>query len=461
MTRSTQRVWAIILYGFSWSASPVFAQGYGFYEVGACATGRGGAGVAAPCADGSSIFYNPAGLAFESGTLLSAEGSIVSPRGNFTDDVTGRVSHLRNRQYFAPAAYYRQDLGRRAAFGVGLFAPYGLTTDWPTDSEGRFLSYRSQVEAIYVQPTVALRVRDRVAVGAGLDITRLHVQLRRRVDLSTQPLPGAPNLAFAAIGVPSGTDFADLNLSGSKFHVGFHAGVLVKPHDRFSVGARFLSGQKVDVTDATLETQQIPTGLVTRAPLPGIPAGTPLDSLVAPAFAPGGPLSTGQQASATLPLPAQFVVGGAVRVTNTLRLLADYQFTNWSAFDTLQLNTELAPPTIIVEDFRDSHGVRAGAEYAWSDRTTLRGGFVANTAAAPDQTVTPTLPEAARVQVAAGLGQRLAEKLWLDVYYLHLFQDDRRGRTTDGGLAVPTTAVNNGEFRFHANLYGASLVLRF
>jgi len=94
-------------------------------------------------------------------------------------------------------------------------------------------------------------------------------------------------------------------------------------------------------------------------------------------------------------------------------------------------------------------------------RTTLRGGFVANTAAAPDETVTPNLPEAARVQLAAGLGQALTNKLRLDVYYLHLFQEDRRGRTTDGGLAVPTTAVNNGMYSFHANLFGAALVLRF
>jgi long-chain fatty acid transport protein len=457
----TRRVWAIILCGFSWSALPVFAQGYGVYEQGACAAGRGGAGVAAPCGDGSSIFFNPAGLAFESGILLSAGGSIISPRGNFTADVTERISRLSERNYIAPAVYYRQDLGRRAAFGVGLFAPYGLTTEWPTDSEGRFLGYKSVAESVYIQPTVALRVHERVAVGAGLDITYLQVQLRRRVDLSTQPLPGAPNLTFAALGVPPGTDFADLNLTGNQTHVGFHAGVLVKLDHRVSLGARFLSGQNVEITDGELETQQIATGLRTPAPLAGIPAGTPLDSLVAPAFAQGGPLSTGQRASAALPLPAQFVVGGAVNVTRALQLLADYQFTNWSAFDRLELNTELAPRTVIVEDFRDSHDVRVGAEHTLSDRTTLRGGFVANTAGAPDQTVTPNLPEAARVQIAAGLGQRLADRLWVDLYYLHLFQDDRRGRTTDGGLAVPTTAVNNGVYKFHANLVGASLVFRF
>jgi long-chain fatty acid transport protein len=275
----------------------VNAQGYGVYEQGACAAGRGGAGVADPCADGSGIFSNPAGLAFESGTLLSGGGSIISPRGSFTADATGRVSDLSSRNYFAPAFYYRQNLRQRAAFGVGLFAPYGLTTEWPTDSPGRFLGYKSLVESIYVQPTAAFRVSERVAAGAGLDISHLHVQLRRRVDLSTQPLPGAPTLTFAAIGVPAGTDFADLNLTGDEIHVGFHAGVIVKPHPRFSLGARFLSGQKVDVTGGELETQPVSTGLVTPVPLPGIPAGTSLDSLIAPAFAAGGPLSTGQQAS--------------------------------------------------------------------------------------------------------------------------------------------------------------------
>jgi long-chain fatty acid transport protein len=457
----TRRAGAIILSGFFASASSVFAQGYGVYEQGACAVGRGGAAVAAPCADGSGIFYNPAGLAFESGIVLSGGGSIISPRGTFTDDATGGVSSLRDRNYIAPAIYFRRDLPRRAAFGIGLFAPYGLTTDWPPESQGRFLGYKSLVETIYVQPTVAFRVHERVAVGAGLDISYLRVQLRRRLDLSTQPLPGAPSLTFASVGVPEGTDFADLDVTGNKTHFGFHAGVLVRPHERFSFGARFLSGQKVDVTDGELVTQQIRTGLVTRAPLPGIPVGTPLDSLLAPLFAQGGPLSTDQGVSASLPLPAQFVAGTAVRVTEALRLLADYQFTNWSAFDRLVLTTEFAPPSIIVEDFRDSHGVRAGAEYAMSDRTTLRGGFVANTAAAPDQTVTPNLPEAARLQLTAGLGQRLADRLWLDVYYLHLFQEDRRGRTTDGGLAAPTTAVNNGRYKFHANLFGASLVFRF
>jgi long-chain fatty acid transport protein len=236
---------------------------------------------------------------------------------------------------------------------------------------------------------------------------------------------------------------------------------LVKPHERLALGARFLSGQRVKISERKLESEQIPTGLSTRAPLPGLPAGTPLDVLVAPAFASGGALSTGQRVSATLVLPAQVVVGGAIRVSRAVTLLADYQFSDWSAFDTLELRTEFGPPSVMIEDFQDSHGIRVGVEYAASDRTIIRGGVVTSTAGAPDQTVTPLLPEASRLHTAAGLGRQLTGRLWLDLYYLHLFQDDRRGRTSDLGMAVPTTAANKGLYSFRANVIGLSLVIRF
>jgi long-chain fatty acid transport protein len=41
----------------------ILAQGYGVYEHGTCAMARAGTAVASPCDDGSTIFFNPAGLA--------------------------------------------------------------------------------------------------------------------------------------------------------------------------------------------------------------------------------------------------------------------------------------------------------------------------------------------------------------------------------------------------------------
>jgi long-chain fatty acid transport protein len=174
----------ISLYVLAGCTSTALSQGYGLYEQSAYAAGRGGAGVAAPCADGSGIFFNPAGLAFDPGTLLSAGGSVIAPRGTFTADGNQGESRLRDRNYLAPAVYYQRGLGSRAALGVGLFAPYGLTTDWPVESQGRFIGYKGLLQSLFVRPTAAWRVREGVTLGAGVDITYVKVQLRRRVDLS-------------------------------------------------------------------------------------------------------------------------------------------------------------------------------------------------------------------------------------------------------------------------------------
>src|SRR5665647_3666170 len=64
------------------AAGPVSAQGFGVYEQGACMMGRGGAGVADPCPDGSGAFFNPAGLSFEA-KLVTLGGALIGPQGTF------------------------------------------------------------------------------------------------------------------------------------------------------------------------------------------------------------------------------------------------------------------------------------------------------------------------------------------------------------------------------------------
>ena len=436
------------------------AQGYGFYQQSACAMGRAGAGVAAPCDDGSAIFYNPAALTLTPTTVLGTAASVVAPRGTFTDDVTSQVSSLKKRNFLVPAIYFAHPVNPRLAFGIGVFAPYGLTSDWPTSSEGRFLGYFSSLRAIYVQPTAAFRLTDRVAVGGGVDITHVSVELRRRVDLAPVPLPGAPRLTFQALGVPVGTDFADLDLTGSGYGVGAHLGAIVKASDNVSIGIRYLLRQHVDIDNGDVSTAQIPTGLVLRLPLPGAPAGTPIDALVAPQFTAGATLGP-QSATTRLPFPDHLVIGAAIRPTSRLALLVDYQFSNWGLFDQVVIDNQVAPTTTIVESYRGTHGVRLAAEYTLGGRTVVRAGFVTHTAAAPDQSVTPLISEAARFEYTAGISTPMSRHTRLDVSYQFVHQVDRRGRTTDGGVEVPTAAVNNGLYRYHANLLGASLVFAF
>jgi long-chain fatty acid transport protein len=441
-------------------AAPAHAQGFGLFEQGACQMGRAGAGVAAPCNDGSSMFFNPAGLALDPKTTVVSGGfTAIAPRGQFTDSATHQVSALNDNTYFAPSAYFATPIGKRAVVGVGVFAPYGLTTDWPTTSEGRYIGYKSSIKSVYVQPTVSARVHERVVVGAGLDITHTSLELRRRVDLSTLAITGAGGLTFGNIGVPKGTDFADVDLNGSGTHVGAHFGVIIKAHDRLSIGARYLTRQQVAITNGELTTAQIPTNLPLAVPLgPTLPAGTPIDKIVASAFATGGVLSP-QTSSTSLPLPDQFVFGLAIKATDKLLVLADYQYTHWSMLDEITILNQFAPTTFLVEQFGDTHGLRVGAEYSLA-RATVRAGYDDHGPAAPPQSVTPLLPDADRHEFTAGASLPFDKHVGLDVAYMYINQADRSGRTADGGL-TPTVATNNGTYQYHANLLGVSVVIHF
>jgi long-chain fatty acid transport protein len=443
------------------------AQGFGVYEQGACMMGRGGAGVADPCPDGSGIFFNPAALAFDA-KVMTFGGVLIGPSGYFTDtsspSMKGTVSTLNDKWYPVPNIYVSLPFAKRYAVGVGVFAPYGLTTDWPEKSQGRYLGYKSVVEGLYIQPTFAVKVNDHVSLGFGVDITHLSVELNQRADLSVQTLP--TGATFAALGVASGTDFADIQLKGNTWHYGYHLGAQFKVNDRFSIGMRYLGGQKVAIDNGAIDTRQIPavkadgTPYTTPIPLPGIPAGTPMDALVAPQFASGGKLSD-QSATTSIPLPAQFVAGIAIKATPKVKLFLDYQYTNWQSFDVLAIDGQYLDSTV-VENYNNVNGLRVGTELGIGERSEFRAGLNVHGPAAPDQTVTPNLPEGSRRELSLGFGSKLSKAVRFDFSYMYLYQPDRAGRTNSGvNPAAPAASDNNGIYSFKAHLLGLSMSIRF
>jgi long-chain fatty acid transport protein len=439
------------------------AQGFGVYEQGACVMARAGTGVASPCDDGSSIFFNPANVA-ATHDVVSVGGTLIGPRGGFTNDVTGIRGDLSNKVYPVPNVYLVKGYPlkgtiNRVAMGVGVFAPYGLTTEWPLNSEGRFLGYKTVVRAIYVQPTVAIRIANMASIGAGLDVNFAHVQLRQRVDLSSQT--AAPGVTFANLGVAPGTDFADAELSANKTHFGFHVGASATLAKGLDFGIRYMSKQTVNFDNGTVTITQVPTGLVVPAPLPGIPAGTPIDQLVAGQFQAGGPL-TNQTGTAVIKFPDQLVFGLAYSPIARARLLADVQWTHWKVFDQVPITFETLPPETLQQNNRNVWGLRFGGEYDLTPGLTVRGGWYTHRAAAPDYAVIPNLPEGGRSSFTAGIGTRLGRGIRVDAAYQYIDQADRRGRTTPfNPSATPLSAQNNGLYTFHAHLFGATVSYAF
>ena len=451
------------------------AQGFGIYEQNTCTMGRGGTAAAAPCPDGSAIFFNPAGLAGLAGGHVSAGVTLIRVKGGFTDDLFQQNTLLEDPLLPVPQVYVSYAVTPKLGVGIGFFAPYGLETKWPVTFDGAFAGYDNIIKTFYVQPTIAFQVTSKLKLGAGLDIVHGSVQLHQRLDLSQTPVPVAglpPGTTFGAFGIPYGTAFADADLAASKTSFGGHFGAILQVNDRWSVGAHYLMKVKLDYA-GTANFTQVNTGIVIPADLtvPGlgtIPAGTPLDAFLASLgiFSTGGLLAA-QTASVSIANPDMFVFGVAFKARQNLTLLADYQWTHWSTFQVL--NLAFAPNTLLnqtlYENYKSTSGIRLGAEWVvevvedlpW----TFRGGYLYHQGAAPPQTVTPLLPEGERNELTAGLSVKFLERLQGDFAYQYIRQNDRRGRTRDTPGTMPTVDLNNGLYTFSAHLFGVSLAYTF
>jgi len=436
------------------------AQGFQVNEHGTCAMARGGAGVAKPCADGSGMFYNPAGLLGRTGWTVSAGVTAIKAGGGFTDDLTGTTTDLTNSTIPVPHAFitYGQE---RYAVGLGVFVPYGLGTNWPETFAGAFAGYDNALRNIYIQPTVSFKPHPMVTLGAGFDFVLGHVKLTQLVDLSENAVPGLGATTFGQLGVPPRTAFANGELVGNGTGVGGHFGILVEPVERLHLGARYMTQAKVDY-DGNVDFEPVATGIRLAPGNPfGVPGGTPLDSVVAGAFVSGPLLDQG--GGAAIALPDQFSAGVAFDVTGGLTVMVDYSWVHWKVFDTLQVNFD--NPTLsstTIENYRDTKGIRVGFDFAATDKLDLRAGYIYHTGAAPPSVVTPLLPEGERNEFTIGLGFQFSRTLRADAAYQYLKQQDRRGRTGEFPSGVqPDLSLNDGLYAFNAHLFGLTITAGF
>ena len=432
------------------SGSPAAGQGSSVYTQSACSSARGGTAVAAPCLDASSIYYNPAALA-RMPSAVSAGFTAIYNTGSFTYDSTGVVVEREPGMPIVPHAYGSYRLGERWAAGLGFFAPYGLGIEWPEDFEGRFISRESALQGLYLQPTVAWQaVPGRLALGVGLDVVRGRIEIHRGVDAPLE------NLQLALLGIPMGTDIARARLEGSGWGLGGQVGVYWTPTERLAIGARYLHEVSIDL-EGGADFEAVPTGLVVVIPdETGQMAAVPLDALVQDQFGPGGALED-QSAQAAITLPPQAVAGFRLEVVPGATVAADYQWTGWSTFDRLAAEFENGGALALALDYRDTHTFRLGGDYVVTPGLDLRLGFSHNTAASPDASVTPVLPEAERNLYTVGLGYRLGA-FRADAFYNLVQQADRRGRVrSELLLGVPAEALNVGLYSSDAHLFGLTL----
>jgi long-chain fatty acid transport protein len=414
----------------SWGA------GFALFEAGNKAQGMGGA-FTAVANDPSAMFWNPAGMAFETGegTQVMAGVILISPSQDFTGSAPypgeGYSSSLEEQIFFPPHLYMVKPLSDTVNFSFGIYTPFGLGTEWPEGFAGRYISTKADLQVIDIGGQVSWALCENFAIGGGIDYMIASIELDRVVPFFN---PYTQSVADVA-SVKLQTD--DMSNNSWAWNVGF----LAKIGGGFSVGGMYRSDFTVKGTSASAEFTQIPTGY------------PDFDAVVAGAL----PFDENPDVYTELNFPDFWQIGLAWS-NEKLTISGQYGEMGWSVFDELQIDFPDYPglSSTIVENYEDSEQYRFGLEWQASPVWAIRLGYVFDETPQPPESMSPLLADGDRDGYTAGLGFVSKSSSWgFDIGYEYLLMEERStgGQSNDGYDGLYHDGV--------AHLFGASFTWKF
>jgi len=407
------------------------AAGFSIYEANSKATALGCA-FTATADDGSAVFYNVAGLSFIAGSRVELNAVDVQPKFQFTGklnktDVTTSWES-KDQTFIVPGAYFTYNPGNKLAFGVGVYAPFGLGVAWDKGDEwiGRQASHDVSIETVYVTPAASFLITDQLALGAGVDIAHQNLKLHR---YTLEPQFGENAIETTIDGS------SEINLTPV-------FGLMYRPNEKLSIGANyhFKKEMKFEGGDATLE--------------PVAPGDDPWGNALV------GALGKDQKLNSDLNLPDMLQLGIAYRFTPAFRAEFNYVRFGWGTFESLALDFENdALDQEIHFNYEDSWQIRFGFDYAMNEKWNLMAGYVHDRTPQPLESVSPILPDTDRNDYSAGILFRTG-KWELNASYMYV-KNNERTNIENGEPVRNSTTYPFGTYKAHAHLFGVGATLLF
>ena len=194
---------AAVATGCALAARPCLASGFLIYDVSGQAIGRASA-VSADVDEPAAVWFNPANLAYLGGVNASVGGVFLTSKSTFSPAGGGAETSTKRGNFFLPSVFASGQLTDRVAVGIGAYSAFGIGITWPGDWVGRESAIHASLETLTFNPTVAVKVHSRIAVGAGFDA------VRSVVDFTN----GLPTLIGGDVRLAAGTWGYGFNLAG-------------------------------------------------------------------------------------------------------------------------------------------------------------------------------------------------------------------------------------------------------
>lgn len=145
----------------------VYGGGFQLYNEGS-AEALGQASAISARTDLTSLaWYNPAGLAGtkQRSMMTGNTFALLTSKFEGTHFNESASRHWRS----IPHTYYVQPIDDTKTFTLSINTPYGLVSEWPRDGVLRNLSEKAEIMTIYITPSFAVKLTDKLAASVGIN----------------------------------------------------------------------------------------------------------------------------------------------------------------------------------------------------------------------------------------------------------------------------------------------------
>ncbi|KGU85788.1 OmpP1/FadL family transporter [Pseudomonas mediterranea] len=408
------------------ASSQLFASGFALNEQSISGMGTGFAGRSSSADDASTVFGNPAGMSRLKRQQVTGGFAAIDASTDI-NDASGTQSGTNKGDMVpftgVPMGYYVKPIDDQWAFGLGVYAPFGLITDYESNFQGRNFGSKSEVKVVTFQPTISYAFNDKVSIGFGPTINRISGQLESALDV-----PGLPGNG-------------NVKIKGDDIGYGYNIGLLVQATDTTRVGLTYHSKVKYKLDGHTEVT-------------PG--AGTPPVALAAGRY----------DASLDITTPESVDFSVTQDINDAWKVYAGSTWTRWSRLKDITVNNDITGGgglnpllfgTITEEqNWHDTWAYAIGTSYQLNKQWVLRTGLSFDQSPANNTDRSPRIPTGDRTIFSLGAGWSPTDDLTIDVAYSYLKEEKVNvNRTNALGQAY------SAEYENSANGFGVGATYRF
>jgi len=391
----------VFLLSMFFFTSQAFCAGFQlFSELSARGTAMGGA-LTARDDIAETAWFNPAAVPMLDGLKMSTGTAMVIPQMKLQDD--HNEYDMKDKVYPVPHVYAALPFADKFGVSMAVNVPYGLTTEWHNDWPGKYYAVYTEIRCLFLSPSLSFKPVDWVSLGVGPNFVYATADMRRAV---TPQVPGLKT-----------------NMKGDDWAYGYTLSMLLKPFKDWNLGVTYHSQIDIDLNGKAKYNKKL---------LPFPESSMWLD----------------------VTLPRTVTVGISTTALKNWNFTADFVWTDWSSYDSLDFEYTLAPGTgkpgvvSVPRNWEDTWAFRFGAEYTLTDMWQLRGGFVYDQSPIKNEWREPTLPTNDRWAFSVGTGWNY-KNIGVDAAYCYVL--------VENGGTSPLTPTLDGTYKGQAHVINLSL----